>query len=141
MISSTPTLTNVPVFLFLISSTLAHPLSALDDTVSNNSSFEQSLTSSPPFVPRKTLQIVWSCAAAIISCTWVAIHPNIEFRGHLSGPERLFRRIYLVLMTILVPELVSAWACMQFLAASSIHKEIVELRNREYHKFSPNTHI
>lgn len=122
--------TNIPVSALLISSALVHPLSELGDTVSNSSSFEQTLSSSPPFVPRKTLQNVWSCAAAIISCTWVAIHPNMEICGHLGWMQRLLRRIYLVILTILTPELMSAWAYMQFRAATATYKEIDELRKR-----------
>lgn len=44
--------------------------------------------------------------------------------------QRLLRRIYLVILTILTPELMSAWAYMQFRAATATYKEIDELRKR-----------
>lgn len=121
----------IPALLLLTSGCIAASVSSPNNDGGANSASNPSLTPSSHFVPRKTVQIIWSCAAAIISCTWVAIHPNIEFRGHLLRTERLLRRIYLVILTILTPELISAWALMQFRAAMATQKEFEELRQRK----------
>jgi len=68
---------------------------------------------------RTRLDIVWSCVTTLFICTWVAIHPNIPPRdeGHIRS---LWRRIKLMLWTLLVPELVLIWAYRQWDAAKYI---------------------
>lgn len=78
----------------------------------------------PLIIPRSTIQIISSCVAATISCTWVAVHPNVEFRGHLGWMKRLLRRVSLVVLTLLAPELTVVWSAKQFNAARVIKKEI-----------------
>ena len=81
------------------------------------------LQSSPAIVQthkmRTHLDIVWSCVTTLFICTWVAIHPNIPPRseGHLKS---LWRKIKLMLLTLLVPELVLIWAYRQWDAARHI---------------------
>ena len=64
-------------------------------------------------------EIIWSCVSTLFICTWVAIHPNIPPRGegHLRS---LWRRIKLMLWTLLVPELILIWAYKQWAAARYI---------------------
>lgn len=119
------------LFYLVVNDALANPTHALHSNVSNSSSFELSIISAPSLVPRKTLQIIWSCIAAIISCTWVAIHPSIEFHGHLGAVKWLLRRIYLMILTVLAPELMSFWAYMQYRAAKASLEKISGLKKSE----------
>ena len=68
---------------------------------------------------RTRFDIVWSCVTTLFICTWVAIHPNIppQGEGHMKS---LWRRIKLMLWTLLVPELVLMWAYRQWDAARFI---------------------
>ena len=74
--------------------------------------------------PKKRTQyeIVWNCLTTIIICTWVSIHPNIppQHKGHLGV---FWRRIKLMLWSLIVPELILGWAFRQWLAAREIEKE------------------
>ena len=74
------------------------------------------LVSAQAHTLRTRFDIIWTCASTLFICTWVAIHPNIPPRD--EGPVRsLWRRIKLMLWTLLVPELVLIWAYKQWAAA------------------------
>lgn len=62
---------------------------------------------------RSVWNIVWSCVATILSCTWVALHPNIP------NPEVVvtLRRVKITGMALLTPELVVMWAMRQWFVA------------------------
>ncbi|KZP06168.1 hypothetical protein FIBSPDRAFT_842381 [Athelia psychrophila] len=65
---------------------------------------------------RSLVGIVTSCLATIFACVWVAVHPNIP------GPRQNWiskqaESVKLVVVTLLVPEWVLAWAVRQFLQA------------------------
>lgn len=87
----------VNVFL-LINDYLAYPSPSprLNDThgqddmhtLDRRSSIRHSLT----LAPRATLEVIWSCLATTISCTWVAIHPNISFFDHQNRGRGLWLR-------------------------------------------------
>ena len=62
---------------------------------------------------RTHFDIVWSCVATLFICTWVAIHPNIPPRGE-GHIRSLWRRIKLMLWTLVVPELILIWAYRQW---------------------------
>ena len=68
---------------------------------------------------RTHFDIVWSCVSTLFICTWVAIHPNIppQGEGHIRS---LWRRIKLMLWTLVVPELILIWAYRQWSAARYI---------------------
>ena len=68
---------------------------------------------------RTRFDIVWSCVSTLFICTWVAIHPNIPPRGE-GRLRSLWRRIKLMLWTLLVPELILIWAYKQWSAARYI---------------------
>src|SRR6266545_4104434 len=65
---------------------------------------------------RTHFDIVWSCVSTLFICTWVAIHPNIPPQGE-GRLWSLWRRIKLMLWTLLVPELILIWAYKQWAAA------------------------
>ncbi|KIK66306.1 hypothetical protein GYMLUDRAFT_192967 [Collybiopsis luxurians FD-317 M1] len=65
---------------------------------------------------RTKLQIIWSCIAVLIACTWASIHPNIP------GPKDswwkvLRRKIGLMVLCLLAPELLVLWAARQWIDA------------------------
>ncbi|KZP11769.1 hypothetical protein FIBSPDRAFT_937362 [Athelia psychrophila] len=70
---------------------------------------------------RTMVGIVTSCLATIFACIWVAVHPN------MPGPEqswvsRQFESFKLVVVTLMVPEWVLAWAVRQYLQARQYGK-------------------
>jgi hypothetical protein len=58
----------------------------------------------------------------IFGCTWVAVHPNIP-----NAEDKWFttalRRLKLMVMALIAPELVILWAMRQWVAARSLAKE------------------
>src|SRR6267154_4632554 len=71
---------------------------------------------SPSNVSTRTLwTIIWSCAATLFACTWTAIHPNIP-----GTDERkiavVSRRLFIMLLALIAPELIITWATRQFLS-------------------------
>lgn len=76
----------------------------------------------PPSNNTRTLwDIIWSCGITLFACAWTAIHPNIP------GMEEktryiFFRRICIMTMVLIAPELIIAWASRQFFSAIAIAK-------------------
>lgn len=75
---------------------------------------------SPPMVRTKTT-IAWSCLVTIFSCTWVAVHPNIP------GPDtpqwaNFLRRVRLMIVAMIAPEVVILWAVRQWIAAHKLRE-------------------
>lgn len=92
-------------------------------TLDRRSSIRHSLTS------RATLEVIWSCLATTISCTWVAIHPNIPFfdhpnrgRGLRLTTNRVLCRLFLMLQALLFPEVIVTWAYRQYLASGEMSR-------------------
>ena len=75
-----------------------------------------------PYHCRTTWNIVWSCWVTIFACTWVAVHPNIP-DPHDKWFMIALRRLQLVVMALIAPELLVVWAMRQWLAARRIAKE------------------
>ncbi|KAJ7364287.1 hypothetical protein DFH08DRAFT_1016507 [Mycena albidolilacea] len=70
---------------------------------------------------RKLFDIVWGCLATIFACTWVSVHPNVPppLQSRLA---LLWRRLKMMLIAVLAPELIVAFAARQFLAARRFSK-------------------
>ncbi|KAK0193181.1 hypothetical protein F5146DRAFT_1180743, partial [Armillaria mellea] len=72
----------------------------------------------------RTLQgIVWSCVVTIFACTWISVHPNVPGRsitrkGWFSGA---LVRARVMGIAILTPEVVVAWAVLQFRVAWEVY--------------------
>src|SRR4051812_39935956 len=60
--------------------------------------------------------IIWGCLATIVLCTWVSIHPNIPGRDE-GRIAIVARRIGLVVLALIAPELIIAWAMREWLAS------------------------
>ncbi|KIK52157.1 hypothetical protein GYMLUDRAFT_265520 [Collybiopsis luxurians FD-317 M1] len=70
---------------------------------------------------RTLLQIVWSCVSVLIACTWVSVHPNVP--GPDEGSWKIFqRKIGLMLIALIAPELLVLWAARQWFAARKLSK-------------------
>jgi hypothetical protein len=71
---------------------------------------------------RTLLDILSSCGLTLFACTWTAIHPDIsdEDKGIVAIA---FRRLLLMVMAFLAPEIMVAWAAWQFLCARQVAKD------------------
>jgi hypothetical protein len=71
---------------------------------------------------RTLWNIVWSSLFTVFACTWLSIHPNIPAPNDSWGKKGV-RRVWTMVLALLVPELVVAWAARQLMTASRIAKE------------------
>src|ERR1700691_285496 len=76
---------------------------------------------------RTLLSIIWSCLVTIFACIWVAVHRNIP------GPRQRWITIRLewikiVVVTLLAPEWILAWAVRQFLNARDVTEQLESAR-------------
>ncbi|KAG2074525.1 hypothetical protein BDR04DRAFT_1126827 [Suillus decipiens] len=70
---------------------------------------------------RSLWEIIWSCAATLFACTWTAIHPNIP--GMDEGKFTVFsRRLGIMMIALIAPELMITWTAIQFLSARDTAK-------------------
>ena len=72
---------------------------------------------------RTVWDILWSCLATTFAVTWVSVHPNVPFLEETSCMV-LKRRIFLMVLALLAPEVMIMWAFKQWRGAVMI-KEIV----------------
>src|SRR5260221_14447745 len=56
-----------------------------------------------------------------IICAWVSVHPNVPPSGYWKG---LWRRVKMMIWTIIAPELILAWAVRQWFAAWEIRDTV-----------------
>ncbi|KAG2033100.1 hypothetical protein BDR03DRAFT_706864 [Suillus americanus] len=74
---------------------------------------------------RTLWDIIWSCVATLFACTWTAIYPNIP--GMNEGRTTiLFRRLYIMVLALITPELMVTWATIQFLSALTAAKDFAQ---------------
>ncbi|KAF7356053.1 hypothetical protein MVEN_00935100 [Mycena venus] len=71
---------------------------------------------------RKLFDIVWGCLATIFACTWVSVHPNVP-PPHQSRLAVFWRRLKVMLIGIIAPEIMVGFAAMQFYVAQVLSKE------------------
>jgi len=67
---------------------------------------------------RSRLTIIWSCLVTTVICAWSAVHPNIAPRERFT--KSAWRRIILLVWTIIAPEILPAWALRETIAASVV---------------------
>ncbi|KAJ6573001.1 hypothetical protein DFH09DRAFT_1032472 [Mycena vulgaris] len=65
---------------------------------------------------RKMFDIIWGCLTTIFACTWVSVHPNVPppDQGWLA---RLRRRLGMMLVAVIAPELMVGFAARQLFVA------------------------
>jgi hypothetical protein len=84
---------------------------------------EPSPTSCDDLRECRTLQdIIWSCLVTILLCTWVSLHPNIP-GPHEQRAKPALRRVGLMVLALIAPELVISWAMRQRVAAGRLAAE------------------
>ncbi|KAJ7079014.1 hypothetical protein C8R44DRAFT_895789 [Mycena epipterygia] len=71
---------------------------------------------------RQLFDIVWGCLTTIFACTWVSVHPNVPPPDH-GWLALLWRRLKLMLIAVVAPELIVGFAARQFWAARIFSKE------------------
>ncbi|KAK0221692.1 hypothetical protein IW262DRAFT_921870 [Armillaria fumosa] len=88
-----------------------------------------------PTVPCSSRRSLWNiivvCLTTIYLSTWTAIHPNVP-GDRLTTRERAWfylflRRLRLMVMAILLPEVTVAWAAAQFIDAWNIRRPETDL--------------
>ncbi|KAJ7130459.1 hypothetical protein C8R44DRAFT_731980 [Mycena epipterygia] len=71
---------------------------------------------------RRLFDIVWGCLTTIFACTWVSVHPNVPPPD--QGRVALFwRRLKMMLIAVIAPELMVGFAARQLWAARKFSKE------------------
>jgi hypothetical protein len=65
---------------------------------------------------RTLFSIITDCLTTIFVCTWVSVHPNVP-PPNQSQLAPLWRRLRLMLLAVIVPELILGFAARQFLDA------------------------
>jgi len=82
---------------------------------------------------RSLWDIIWSCALTLFACTWTAIHPNIP--GMDEGKFAvLSRRLGIMIMVLIIPELIISWAMRQFLSARDTAKDFNDAFGAQLHQ-------
>ncbi|KZP11765.1 hypothetical protein FIBSPDRAFT_937359 [Athelia psychrophila] len=76
---------------------------------------------------RSLVGIITSCLATIFACIWVAVHPNIPGPNQ-SWASRQFESFKVIVVTLLVPEWVLAWAVRQLLQSREYAKMLEAAR-------------
>lgn len=72
---------------------------------------------------RSVWDIVWSCLATTFAVTWVSVHPNVPFLEEGNWSLRK-RRIFLMCLALLAPEVMIMWAFKQWRGAVMIREAI-----------------
>lgn len=127
------------IFTFLLFGSVTSALHLIDTncTLSNTLTTTSAHYVSSPSI-RGTLDIVWSCLATFVACTYTVLHPNVsrqyttEPRGAVERRRRRSQeweewvgRIFgWVLLTIFMPELILARSIVEFCAARAQCKEL-----------------
>jgi hypothetical protein len=70
---------------------------------------------------RKLFDIVWGCLATIFASTWVSVHPNVPAPNQ-SQLALFWRRLKMMLIAVIAPEIMVGFAARQFFAARSLSK-------------------
>ena len=98
-----------PILSFI---SIAEPIFSRDDASASDTAQDRSV-----------LDILWSCLATTFACTWVSVHPNVPFKNEGKWAI-LIRRLFLMLFSILAPEIMIMWAFKQWKGALKIRETI-----------------
>ncbi|KAJ7151329.1 hypothetical protein C8R43DRAFT_886970 [Mycena crocata] len=71
---------------------------------------------------RKLFDVVWGCLATIFACTWISVHPNVPPPGQ-TPLGLLWRRMKMMLIGVIAPEIMVGFAARQFFAARAVAKD------------------
>ncbi|KAG2104333.1 uncharacterized protein F5147DRAFT_579993 [Suillus discolor] len=107
------------IFLYLVGVIQAAP------TTNTTTSTSSNVPEAPPFTNRTLWNIVSSCVVTLFACIYSAIHPNIPSPKD-SPVLILWRRLGIIIMALIVPELIVTWAMRQWISARHVTKEFKE---------------
>ncbi|KAF8644492.1 hypothetical protein AX16_008432 [Volvariella volvacea WC 439] len=116
------------LFVFLLSRTLAHPVSLPPENPVPpaspvlNAFVAVSDCIRDPSKIRSTWELVWNCLGTVFVCTYVAIHPNLPDRD-ASQSRRTWQKVKTSLYALLAPEVVIMLAMRQRFVASRIARQ------------------
>ncbi|KAJ7889462.1 hypothetical protein B0H14DRAFT_2691548 [Mycena olivaceomarginata] len=71
---------------------------------------------------RRLFDIVWGCATTIFAATWVSVHPNVP-PPNQSWLALLWRRLKMMLVAVIAPEVMVGFAARQFVMARSLSNQ------------------
>ncbi|KAG2353831.1 hypothetical protein BDR07DRAFT_1614669 [Suillus spraguei] len=108
------------VFLFLVGVIQAAPTTNTTDTTTSDS------LKAPSFITRTLWTIISSSVLTLFACTYTAIHTNIP-NLEASSYHNLRRQLGIMMMALITPELIVAWAIRQWLSARQITREFKKL--------------
>ncbi|KAJ6467461.1 hypothetical protein DFH09DRAFT_1294920 [Mycena vulgaris] len=80
---------------------------------------------------RRLFDIVWGCLTTIFACTWVSVHPNVPPPDQ-NGRARLWRKLKMMLIAVIAPELMVGFAIRQFFAARRLSEEFAFSRTHGF---------
>ncbi|KAJ6449584.1 hypothetical protein C8R45DRAFT_917237 [Mycena sanguinolenta] len=83
---------------------------------------------------RSLFGIVWGCLATIFVCTWVSAHPNVP-PPNQNLLQLFWRRLKMMLIGIIAPEVMVGFAARQFFASRSLSKRDVGYTISKTHGF------
>jgi hypothetical protein len=83
---------------------------------------------------RGTLDIVWTCVATLLLCTWTVLHLNVPIEVSSKGPAQIIcHQVYLVarklqwmFITLMAPEVILGMALMGLLSARRTTREMLK---------------
>ena len=102
--------------LFVLCNELVRAASAAKSDTRMDS--EPSATSVDNRPTRTLFNIVLGCASTIVISAWRSVHPNIPPKQ--SYLRRIFRKLDLLICTIIAPEILPLWALKQWIAAAEV---------------------
>ena len=106
------------IYLFNDFQSHAAPLTSILEE-SRNASVIITPTCICPADQRTLWDILWSCLATIIACSWVSVHPNIPAPNESSW-RIFFRRLELMFWAVFAPEMIITWALRQWSGAHQL---------------------
>lgn len=94
------------------------PISSPMDATRSSISLEVRDTQTE-FNTRALNEIILSCFATILACTWSAVHPNVPSPTDCWW-TRFKRQVGMMIYALLAPEVITGWALRQRVAAQKI---------------------
>ncbi|KAJ6573013.1 hypothetical protein DFH09DRAFT_1459299 [Mycena vulgaris] len=71
---------------------------------------------------RRLFDIIWGCITTIFACTWVSVHPNVPPPDQ-SSLAHLWRRLRMMFIAVIAPELIVGFTARQLLVAWRFSKK------------------